>query len=391
MKKDVFGEVSQQTRTVRAALESDSQYGAVIPPLYLTSNFTFAGFGEPRDYDYTRTANPTRDALGQALADLEGGAGATVTSTGMAAITLACQLINPGDLVIGPSDCYGGTFRLFNWLADRGLFRLKLVDQTRPEAVTRAAEEGARMIWVESPTNPLLRIADIARLREIATDSNALLVVDNTFLSPVLQRPIDFGADLVIHSTTKYLNGHSDVVGGAVVARNDALHEQMQVWANALGLTGAPFDSFLVLRGLRTLHVRMRQHEENASALADALSAHPAVKQVHYPGLPSHPGHELAKRQQKGFGGMLSFELSGAAAARIFLESVRLFSLAESLGGVESLAAHPPSMTHATFDQDSLAIAGIPEGLVRLSAGIESTDDLVADVVQALNVLEAQL
>jgi len=188
------------------------------------------------------------------------------------------------------------------------------------------------------------------------------------------------------------LNGHSDVVGGAVVARNDALHEQMQVWANALGLTGAPFDSFLVLRGLRTLHVRMRQHEENASALADALSAHPAVKQVHYPGLPSHPGHELAKRQQKGFGGMLSFELiGGAAAARIFLESVRLFSLAESLGGVESLAAHPPSMTHATFDQDSLAIAGIAEGLVRLSAGIESTDDLVADVVQALNALEAQL
>jgi cystathionine gamma-synthase len=391
MKKSISSQSSQQTRTVRAALESDSQFGAVIPPVYLTSNFSFEGFGQPRAYDYTRTGNPTRDALGQALAEMEGGVGATVTSSGMAAITLACQLVNPGDLVIGPSDCYGGTFRLFTWLAERGLFRLALVDQTQHGAVAKAAERGARMIWAESPTNPLLNIVDIARLREIATASDALLVVDNTFLSPVLQKPLEFGADLVVHSTTKYLNGHSDVVGGAVIAGNAQLHEQMQIWANALGLSGAPFDSFLTLRGLRTLHVRMRQHEENARALADVLSTHAEVKRVFYPGLPSHPGHELAKRQQKGFGGMLSFELAGgAAAARGFLENVQFFSLAESLGGVESLAAHPASMTHATFDPESLEIAGISDGLVRLSAGIESTDDLVADVLQSLNTLGRQ-
>jgi len=358
---------SPQTRAVRAALETDEQYGAVIPPLYLTSNFTFAGFGEPRTYDYTRTGNPTRDALAQTLAELEGGVGATITATGMGAITLACQMLNPGDLVIGPNDCYGGTFRLFNWLAKRGLFRVKLVDQTNLDAVAAAVAEKPKMLWVESPTNPLLRIADLAGLRDLADRCSALMAVDNTFLSPALQRPIEFGADLVVHSTTKYLNGHSYIVGGAV-----------------------PFDSFLTLRGVRTLHARINQHQSNAQAIAEMLRDHDAVSRVYYPGLAEHPGHELARRQQSGFGGMLSFDLAGGEqAAKAFLENVDLFSLAESLGGVESLACHPASMTHATFDADSLAAAGISAGLVRLSVGIESSEDLLADVRQGLDAAVA--
>jgi cystathionine gamma-synthase len=369
---------------VRAALETDSQFGAVIPPIYLTSNFTFAGFDEPREYDYTRTGNPTRDALARVLAELEGGAGATVTGSGMGAITLACQLLNPGDLVVGPLDCYGGTFRLFDRLSKRGLFRVKLVDQSNADELA-AASEGARMIWVESPTNPLLRIVDLADAKKVATAQDALLVVDNTFLSPALQRPIEFGADLVVHSTTKYLNGHSDVVGGAVVASTDELQVQMQEWANALGLSGAPFDSFLTLRGIRTLFARMNQHEKNARALAEILDGHDTVKRVYYPGLSGHPGHELAARQQHGFGGMLSIDLKGGEkAARTFLENVTLFSLAESLGGVESLACHPATMTHATLDAASLKAAGISNGLVRLSIGIEATEDLVRDVLAGL-------
>lgn len=377
---------SKQTQAVRAAIESDTQYGAIIPPVYLTSNFSFGGFDTPREYDYTRTGNPTREALASVLAQLEGGAGATVTASGMGAISLACQLLDPGDLVVGPHDCYGGTYRLFNRLARRGIFRVKLVDQTQLDDVNQAMAEGARMVWVESPTNPLLRIVDLAKIRELADAHGALMIVDNTFLSPALQRPIDFGADLVVHSTTKYLNGHSDVVGGAVVAASAQLHEEMQEWANAIGLSGSPFDSFLTLRGVRTLFARIGQHERNASTLADVIGDHTAVRRVNYPGRADHPGHELAKRQQKGYGGMLSFELCGGlAAARTFLETVELFSLAESLGGVESLACHPATMTHATFDAQSRREAGIGDGLIRLSAGIEATEDLVLDVLSGLD------
>lgn len=377
---------TRQTRAVRAGVDSDSQYGSVMPPVYLTSNFSFAGFEEPRQYDYTRTGNPTRDALAEVLTELEGGFGATVTGTGMGAITLACQVLNPDDLVVGPHDCYGGTFRLLNGLANRGLFRLELVDQTDPEVLGAALSPGAKMVWVESPTNPLLRIVDLAATKKLAEQTDTLMVVDNTFLSPALQRPLEYGADLVVHSTTKYLNGHSDMVGGAVVAANETLHEKMQWWANAAGLSGSPFDSFLTMRGVRTLFARMQQHEKNASTLAEVIGEHNAVGEVYYPGLKTHPGHEIASRQQMGFGGMLSFELTGGtAAARIFLESVELFTLAESLGGVESLAAHPATMTHATFDDESLAKAGITGGLVRLSIGIEATEDLVRDVLRGLD------
>ncbi|GIK34024.1 MAG: cystathionine gamma-synthase [Gammaproteobacteria bacterium] len=374
-----------ETRSVRAAIDSDEQFGAVMPPIVLSTNFAFAGFGQPRQYDYTRTANPTRDALATAIAELEGGAGATVTASGMAAITLACQLLNPGDLVLAPVDCYGGTFRLLSRLAARGLFRLRFIDLADAAQLAAAEGEPARLLWVETPTNPLLRIMDLARLRQVADACGALLAVDNTFLSPALQRPLEFGADLVVHSTTKYLNGHSDVVSGAVVARSAALHGELAAWANALGLTGAPFDSFLALRGLRTLFVRMRQHEANAMALAEALLASPAVAQVYYPGLPGHRGHDLARRQQHGFGGMLSFELRGGQeAARRFLGQLRLFTLAESLGGVESLACHPATMTHVPLGPEGRKAAGIGDGLVRLSAGIEATADLVADVRAAL-------
>lgn len=379
--------LSGQTRAVRAALETDEQYGAVVPPLHLSSNFTFEGYGAPRQYDYTRTANPTRDALADALAELEGGVGAVVTASGMSAVLLAFQLLDPEDLVVAPIDCYGGTFRLLNYLSGRGLFRIELIDQTNTDELDRALALEPKMLWVESPTNPLLRVVDLADLSARAGDCEALLAVDNTFLSPVLQRPIEFGADLVVHSTTKYLNGHSDVVGGAVISASEDLQQQMQYTANALGLTGAPFDSFLTLRGLRTLHARMRQHERNARALAEALAAHPAVARVYYPGLESDPGHEIAQRQQDGFGGMLSFDLAGGeAAAPKFLGALKLFSLAESLGGVESLVAHPWSMTHVVVDAASKAAAGIGPGLVRLSAGIEATEDLVADVEQALAV-----
>jgi cystathionine gamma-synthase len=375
----------RETAAVRAAVDSDEQHGAVMPPLVLSTNFTFEGFGRPRQYDYTRTANPTRDALGQALAELEGGAGATITASGMAAVTLVCQLLDPGDLVLAPTDSYGGTFRLLTRLSARGLFRVRFIDQADEAVLAGAARERARLVWVETPTNPLLRIIDIARLRQLADACGALLVVDNTFLSPAMQRPLPLGADLVVHSTTKYINGHSDVVAGAVVARDAALHADLQAWANALGLTGAPFDSYLTLRGLRTLFVRMRQHEANALALTQLLMASPRISRVFYPGLPTHPGHDVARRQQQGFGGMLSFELEGGVeSARTFLESLRLFSLAESLGGVESLCCHPATMTHAPLGPEGRRAAGIGDGLVRLSAGIEATDDLVADVRRAL-------
>ncbi len=369
------------TTAVRSAIESDTQHGAVVPPLYLSTNFTFSAFGEARRYDYTRSGNPTRDALGEALAELEGGAGATVTASGTAAVTLVCQLLKPGDLLIAPHDCYGGTYRLFESLAQRGLFVVRFVDQTDEEALRRVFALGPRMVWVETPSNPLLRIVDLAAVAGLCRQHDTLLVADNTFLSPVLQQPLALGADVVVHSTTKYLNGHSDVVGGAVVAGTAELAEEIDWWANCLGLTGAPFDSYLTLRGVRTLHARLRVHEENAATIATLLDHHPAVSEVFYPGLPDHPGHELACRQQKGFGGMISFELAGgASAAQAFVEGMSFFSLAESLGGVESLVAHPATMTHAAMDPEARTRAGIGDGLIRLSIGIEAGEDLAADI-----------
>jgi cystathionine gamma-synthase len=376
---------SSATRAVRASIESDTQHGAVVPPLHLSSNFAFAGFGEKREYDYTRSGNPTRDALADALSELEGGAGAVVTSSGMAALTLLTQLLEPGDTIIAPHDCYGGTYRLFDQQSRKGLFKVLFVDQTDTDALIAAANAGAKIILTETPSNPLLRIVDIEKIAAIAKEAGALFAVDNTFLSPALQNPIEYGADLVIHSTTKYINGHSDVVGGCVVAATDELAEQIAYWANCIGVTGAPFDSFLTLRGIRTLHPRIRLHEENASLIANVLDNHEQVERVYYPGLESHPGHDIAKRQQRGFGGMISFEIDGGeVAVRTFVENLKYFSLAESLGGVESLVCHPASMTHAPVAKEALAVAGISENLIRLSVGLESSEDLVADLLEAL-------
>ena len=380
------GEPQSATRAVRAGIDSDTAYGAVTPPIVLSSNFSFAGFGEKRQYDYTRSGNPTRDLLGEALAELEGGAGGVVTSTGMSAITLLLHaLLKQGERLVVPHDAYGGSWRLFNALANKGAFELSTVDLTDPRALADALALKPSVVWIETPSNPLLRITDLRFVIEAAHAAGARVVVDNTFLSPALQRPIEFGADYVIHSTTKYINGHSDVVGGAVVAKDAEQHQQLVWWANALGLTGSPFDSFLTLRGLRTLDARLRVHQENTHALIALLQDHPAVRQLHYPGLASHPGHALAARQQKGYGAMLSLELDGGEeAVRAFVDGLQYFTLAESLGGVESLVAHPATMTHAAMTPEARAAAGIGDGLVRLSVGIEYADDLVADIAAGL-------
>jgi cystathionine gamma-synthase len=370
------------TRAVRAGIDRDSAFGAVTPPLVLSSNFSFAGFNDKRRYDYTRSGNPTRDLLGEALAELEGGAGGVVTATGMAAITLVLNaLLEPGDRLVVPHDGYGGSWRLFNALARKGAFELVTIDLTDPRALADALQDPPKLVWIETPSNPLLRITDLHFVIDAAHAAGALAVVDNTFLSPALQNPIAFGADVVVHSTTKYINGHSDVVGGAVIASDAALHDRLAWWANALGITGSPFDSFLTLRGLRTLDARLRVHEQNAGALALWLDAQPAVARVHYPGLASHPGHALAARQQHGFGAMLGVELEGGeAAVRAFVEGLGCFTLAESLGGVESLVAHPATMTHAAMAPEARVAAGIGDGLLRLSVGIEALDDLQADL-----------
>lgn len=381
-------QANQATRAVRASIESDSQHGAVVPPLHLSSNFAFAGLGEKRQYDYTRSGNPTRDALADALADLEGGAGAVVTSSGMAALTLITQLLEPGDTIIAPHDCYGGTYRLFEQQSRKGLFEVVFVDQTDSDALSQAVACKPKIILVETPSNPLLRIVDITKVKSIAAEAGSLLAVDNTFLSPALQNPIALGADLVIHSTTKYLNGHSDVVGGCVVAATEELAETIAYWANCIGITGAPFDSFLTLRGIRTLHPRIRQHEENATLIAQTLNDHDLIDRVYYPGLATHPGHDIAKRQQRGFGGMVSFEIAGGEEAiRTFVEGLQFFSLAESLGGVESLVCHPASMTHSPVAADVLAKAGIHGNLIRLSVGLEDSEDLLADLMAALDAV----
>ena len=378
---------SKATSAVRASIESDTQHGAVVPPLHLSSNYSFAGFGEPRQYDYTRSGNPTRDALGEALADLEGGAGAVITASGMGALTVLTQFLCPGDTIVAPHDCYGGTYRLFEQQSLKGLFNVEFVDQTDLETLRRVCHDvKPGIILTESPSNPVLRVSDLAAIREIATDCGALFAVDNTFLSPALQNPIEFGADLVIHSTTKYINGHSDVVGGAIIAASDELAERCAYWANVIGITGAPFDSFMTLRGIRTLHPRIRQHEENAALVARVLSEQDSVDRVYYPGLEDHPGHELAKQQQRGFGGMVSFEIvGGESAVRAFLDNLKLFSLAESLGGVESLVCHPASMTHAPVSDERKAAAGVTATLIRLSVGLEAAEDLVADLLAGLD------
>jgi cystathionine gamma-synthase len=376
------------TRAVRAGLESCDVTGAVVPPLHLSSTYAFRGFGDKRKYDYSRSGNPTRDLLAEALADLEGGVGAVITGSGMGAITLIGHLLPVGARVIAPHDCYGGTFRLFTAWQKRGELAVEFVDFGDAKAVDAALSKPAALVWIETPSNPLLRITDVADISKRAHAIGALVVADNTFLSPGWQRPLALGADIVVHSTTKYINGHSDVVGGAAIAGTPELAEKLGWWGNCLGLTGSAFDSFLTLRGLRTLHVRLREHGRNAQAVAEFLAQQKAVKTVYYPGLASHPGHDIAKRQQTGFGAIVTLEVQGGIdGARRFSEELELFSLAESLGGVESLVAHPATMTHAAMAPEARAAAGLVDGLLRLSIGIESTDDLLRDLANGVKSL----
>jgi cystathionine gamma-synthase len=374
------------TIAARAGVDQDAAHGAVMPPLYLSTNYSFEGFGKKREYDYSRSGNPTRDVLAGALADLEGGAGAVVTATGMAAITLVTSQLSPDDLIIVPHDCYGGSYRLFVNQAKRGLYRCAVVDFNDTVALATALACKPKIVWIETPSNPLLRIVDVAAVSRLAHQVGALVVVDNTFLSPALQQPIALGADIVVHSTTKYLNGHSDVVGGAVIWKDAAVGEQLAWWCNCLGVSGGAFDSYLTLRGLRTLQPRLRAHQENAAVIVEILDAHPAVGKVYFPGLASHPQHALAARQQRGFGAMLSFDLvGGVPAVEAFVNGLQSFTLAESLGGVESLVAHPATMTHAAMDAEARRVAGLGDGLLRLSVGIEAIEDLSVDIDAALD------
>jgi cystathionine gamma-lyase len=373
------------TRAIHAGQEADPATGATIVPIYATSTYTQSAPGVHKGYEYSRSGNPTRKALETALAALEDGEMALAFASGLAATTAVfASLLRPGDEVLAAADLYGGTFRLLEKVFQPWGLAARYIDDPSPTSFASHITPRTRLVWIETPTNPLLRILDIAAIAEVAHRSKVPLAVDNTFASPYLQQPLRLGADLVVHSTTKYLGGHSDVIGGCVVGRRELL-EPIRFYQNAAGAVPSPFDAFLVLRGLKTLAVRMEQHSANAQALAEWLASHPAVEQVYYPGLPSHPGHEIARRQMRHFGGMLSLRLRGSGEkARRFLSRLHLISLAESLGGVESLACHPATMTHASIPREVREARGIDEALVRLSIGIEDLQDLRRDLEQAL-------
>ena len=381
------------TQCVHAGVQPDPAYGAVMPPIYQSSTFAFRDVCTNAGFDYTRSGNPTRAALEDALAVLEGGGGATCTSTGMSAVVVALNLLPHGSHLLCTIDCYGGTFRALEHAKAAYGLEVTYLDLADLDAVAKAFRPNTRMVWIETPSNPLLRLTDIRAVADLARARDAMTVVDNTFLSPVLQRPFVHGADLVVHSTTKYLNGHSDVVGGALVAApgRTALVQRIQSMNNLLGTSQSPHDAFLVLRGLKTLLIRMRAHEVGARAVAAWLSSHPAIATVHYPGLATHPQHGLARTQQAGFGAMLSFELADGSPERVnhVLRTLRWFTLAESLGGVESLVAHPASMTHASMTPEARRRAGITDSVIRLSIGIEDPEDLIADLDAALATLPA--
>lgn len=377
------------TRIVLAGQQTDGCYRSIVPPIYQSAIFGFDDVGVTRGFDYTRSGNPTRKALEDLLADLEGGAGAVAVNTGMAAISTVLSSFNAGDHIICSHDCYGGTERLLRSLRDQGKLEVSFVDLTNPIALADAVRPDTRALWVETPSNPLLRIVDLEAIGRFSRSSGLILIVDNTFLSPAFQQPITFGADIVVHSTTKYINGHSDVVGGAIIARTTELHQKLAYLANAHGTTAQPFDCWLVLRGIKTLSLRVKQHAANALAVARFLEDHPLVEKVFYPGLESHQGHELARRQQSGFGGVVSFALRGGNdAVRTLLLSTQIFALAESLGGVESLIEQPATMSHAAMLPEQRAAAGITDAVIRLSVGVEDQEDLINDLAQALAAAE---
>lgn len=381
-------DLSPRTKTVQAEIGTDTAFGSVPPALYLSSTYRWPSVAQKGAYDYGRSNNPNRDGLSHVLASLEGGAGAVITSSGMAAIDLVFNLLAVDDLILAPHDCYGGTHRLLTHRAKQGRMRVEFVDQGNGKALDAAMAKKPKLVLIETPSNPLMRLVDIAAISKAAKAVGAIVMVDNTFLSPARQNPIALGADIVVHSTTKYLNGHSDIVGGAVVAKTPEHLERLEWWANCIGVTGAAFDSYQTLRGLRTLALRMDAAESNAVAIAKMLHKHKAVSNVYYPGLRSDPGNKLMKQQQSGPGAMLSFELKGGGEAAVALaESVSLFQLAASLGGVESLICQPSTMTHRGMDEVARLEAGITDSLLRLSVGIEAEVDLINVLAQGLSTI----
>jgi cystathionine gamma-synthase len=380
-----------QTIAATNGIATDRAFGAVTPPLYLSSTFAFKGYDQAGEYDYTRTANPSRAMLAETVARLEGGAGAVVVASGMAAVDLIIARLRPGDLIVAPHDCYAGTNRHLASRAERSQLAVVFVDQGDETALAEAIGRAPALVLIETPSNPLMRIVDIRKVATRAKAVGAKVAVDNTFLSPALQQPIGLGADFVIHSTTKYLNGHSDVVGGIAIAADPDDVRALAEWANITGVAGAPFDAYLTLRGLRTLFPRVEAQQRSAAALARFLQGHRRVRAVHYPGLATHPGHAVAKAQQAGFGAMLSIDLDGGTPdVRRFLEALRVFTLAESLGGIESLVAHPATMTHASMSPEARRVAGIGDTLLRLSIGLEAEGDLIADLGRGLAALDGK-
>ena len=378
----------KRTKIIQAEIGDDPSFGAVTPPLYLSSTYRFKSIDEAGPYDYGRTANPNRAGLGQAVAELEGGAHGVVTASGMAAIDLLFNLFKADDLILAPHDCYGGTHRLLTHRAAQGRLKVRFVDQTDAAALDAAMAEKPKLVLIETPSNPLMRLVDIEAICKAAKKIGALTAVDNTFLSPARQRPLELGADFSIHSTTKYLNGHSDVVGGVIVSKTAEHGEQLAWWANCTGVTGAPFDAYMTLRGMRTLFTRMDAQEANAMAIAEFLEGHENVARVYYPGLKSYAGYALAQKQQSGAGAMLSFEVKGGfTETKTVLEVLKLFQMAPSLGGVESLVCFPTTMTHGGMAAEARAEAGIKDTLLRLSVGLEAKDDLIADLKDALALI----
>ena len=373
------------TRAIHAGVEPDPATGAIMTPVYLTSTYAQSAPGQHKGYEYSRSDHPTRAALEHNLAALEGVEYGLAFASGLAAESAVLHLLQTGDHVVATRDLYGGTYRLFERVWAKYGVEFSYADGEDIDALRRAFRPNTKLLWIETPSNPLLSIVDLRAACELAHAHGALAVVDNTFATPYLQQPFEFGADIVVHSTTKYLGGHSDVVGGALCVRERALYEQLKFYQNAVGAVPGPLDCFLVLRGIKTLALRMRQHCENARRIAEYLAQHPEVKQVRYPGLPTHPGHALVRQQMRDFGGIVTMELHGGAArAMRFLSSTRLFTLAESLGGVESLMCHPATMTHASIPPEERARIGITDALIRLSVGVEDGDDLLEDLAQAI-------
>jgi cystathionine beta-lyase/cystathionine gamma-synthase len=383
-------DLSFATRAIHFAQDPDAATGAIATPIYQTSTFVLEELGKNKGYQYARSHNPTRTALEKCLASLEGARYGVATASGLAAVSIVASLLKAGDHVICGEDVYGGVYRLFERVLRKYNIEFTYVNARVPAEVEAAVRPETKLIWLETPTNPLLRLADLQAIGDIAKKHKLLYAVDNTFATPYFQQPLKFGADIIVHSTTKYLSGHSDIIGGAVITDREDLYQELQFNTNATGCVPGPFDCFLILRGLKTLHLRLKEHQKNALAVARFLEAHPAVETVYYPGLPSHPQHELAKRQMTGFGGIVSFVVKGGLpAAKSFLHSTQLFQLAESLGGVKSLVCHPSTMTHAPIPKDVQEHCGIVDGLIRLSVGIEDADDLIADLTWGLSAVAA--